>query len=106
MNIQKMLKQAQAMQEKITATQSAIEALRFEGVAGNGLVKITLTGKGEATAVAVDASLLQPSEKEMVEDLLLVAINDARRQADSATVNAMSGITAGLPLPPGFKLPV
>jgi DNA-binding YbaB/EbfC family protein len=106
MNLQKMMKQAQAMQSKMQEMQAQMEAKEVEGQSGGGLVKITLTGKGAAVKLVIDPSLINPSEKEMLEDLVIAAINDAKNKADSAAADEMSKLTAGLPLPAGFKLPM
>lgn len=103
MNLQKMMKQAQAMQAKMGQVQADIEAKEVEGSAGGGLVKITLTGKGNARSISIDASLLKAEEKETLEDLIVVAINNAKNSADELTATEMGKITAGLPLPAGFK---
>ena len=79
--------------------------LEVEGAAGGGLVKIRATAKGRILGVEIDDSLLQPSEKQMLEDLVAAAINDARAKADTAGNAEMAKVSAGLPLPPGFKMP-
>jgi DNA-binding YbaB/EbfC family protein len=79
--------------------------LEVEGQSGGGMVRVTLTGKGEMKAIAIDPSLLVPSDKDMVEDLILAAFADAKGKADRATAERMQSLTAGLPLPPGMKLP-
>jgi len=85
--------------------QAGLDKIEVEGAAGGGLVKIKATAKGRILGVEIDESLLQPSEKQMLEDLVAAAINDARAKADAAGSAEMSKMTAGLPLPPGFKLP-
>lgn len=105
MNIQKMMKQAQEMQHKLGAMQAEMEQREFEGVAASGAVKITLTGKGAMTKIALDASLLNADEKDMLEDLIMVAHKDAKTKADSALADAMGSVTSGLNLPAGMKLP-
>lgn len=105
MNLQKMLKQAQEMQQKLAEQQAKMESQTFEGVAGGGMAKVTVTGKGQAVKVLLDPSLLVPDDKEMLEDLIVAAFNDARAKVDSATGDALSSLTAGLPMPPGFKMP-
>ncbi|MDZ5452767.1 YbaB/EbfC family nucleoid-associated protein [Labrys sp. ZIDIC5] len=100
-----MMKQVQAMQAKMQTLQAELEQTEVEGVAGGGLVKVRLTAKGEMKGVDIDASLLKAEEKEIVEDLVLAAHNDARGRADRLTQEKMGSITAGLPLPPGMKLP-
>jgi DNA-binding YbaB/EbfC family protein len=105
MNIQKMLKQAQEMQAKLGDMQAQMEAKEFEGQAGGGAVKITLTGKGKMTNLALDATLLNPEEKDMLEDLIMVAHADAKEKADAALNDAMGSLTGGIKLPAGMKLP-
>jgi DNA-binding YbaB/EbfC family protein len=105
MNIQKMLKQAQEMQAKLGSMQAEMEAREFEGAAASGAVKITLTGKGKLTKIALEPSLLNPEEKDMLEDLILLAHNDAKDKADSALADAMGALTGGMNLPAGMKLP-
>ena len=96
MNIQKMMKQAQEMQAKLGSMQTEMEAREFEGAAGGGAVKITLTGKGKMTKIALDASLLNADEKDMLEDLIMAATNEALRQIDEQSQASMSKITGGL----------
>ena len=105
MNIQKMMKQAQQMQSKLGELQSEMEAREFEGMSASGAVKVTLTGKGHLVRIALDAELLRADEKEMLEDLIIVAHNDAKSKADSALADAMGSLTGGLNLPAGMKLP-
>lgn len=105
MNIQKMMKQAQQMQSRLGELQSDMEARAFEGTAGSGAVKVTLTGKGHLTGIALDASLLNADEKDMLEDLIVAAHRDAKEKADTALADAMGSITGGLNLPAGMKLP-
>ena len=99
------LKMAQNVQEQMTQAQSNLDAIEVEGVAGGGIVKIRATAKGRILGVEIDESLLNPSEKQMLEDLVAAAINDARARADTVSNEEMSKMTSGLPLPPGFKLP-
>lgn len=96
---------AQNIQSQMADAQAGLDKIEVEGVSGGGLVKIRATAKGRILGVDIDASLLQPSEKQMLEDLVAAAINDARSKADAAGSAEMSKMTAGLPLPPGFKLP-
>lgn len=100
-----MMKQAQALQKKVTDLQAELEQLEVEGVAGGGMVRLTLTAKGHLKAVSIDESLLKAEEKEILEDLIAAAHADAKAKADQATEDKMKSVTAGLPLPPGFKLP-
>ncbi len=105
MDIMGMMKKAQAMQAKLADAQDELAKLEIEGESGGGMVKIALTGKGEMKSVAIDPSLLKPEDKEMVEDLILAAFSDAKGKADRAAAEKMQALTAGLPLPPGMKLP-
>ena len=99
------MKQAGAMQAKMTAIQEKIAGLEATGAAGGGMVKVTLNGKGYAKAVAIERSLLQEDEGEVLEDLIAAAINDAKAKIEEATQEEMKSLTAGLPLPPGMKVP-
>jgi DNA-binding YbaB/EbfC family protein len=96
---------AQNIQGQMADAQAGLDKIEIEGVAGGGLVKIRATAKGRIQGVEIDESLLAPSEKTMLEDLVAAAINDARTKADAAGNAEMSKMTAGMPLPPGFKLP-
>ena len=104
-NLEDIMKMAQNAQAELEKAQSALDAIEVEGVSGGGLVKIRATAKGHIRAVEIDESLLAPSEKQMVEDLVAAAFNDARKKADEASQSEMSKMTSGLSLPPGFKLP-
>ena len=104
-NFQDMMKQAGEMQAKMEAIQERIAGTEAEGQAGGGLVRVTLNGKGYAARVAIDPSLLKPEEREVCEDLVTAAINDAKAKTEKASAEAMKELTAGLPLPPGMKLP-
>ena len=99
------LKMAQNVHEQMGQAQANLDSIEVEGVAGGGLVKIRATAKGRILGVAIDESLLNPSEKQIVEDLVTAAINDARTRADAVANEEMTKMTSGLPLPPGFKLP-
>jgi DNA-binding YbaB/EbfC family protein len=105
MNIAAMMKQAQAMQSKMQDVQARLAATEFTGTAGGGSVSITLTGKGEARAVKLDPAVVVAAEKELLEDLILTAINDARSKSDAATAAEMKAVMGGLNLPPGLQLP-
>ncbi len=100
-----MMKKAQAMQAKLADAQEELSRLEVEGQSGGGMVRITLTGKGEMKAVHLDPTLLTPADKEMTEDLILAAHADARAKAERAAAEKMQSLTAGLPLTPGMKLP-
>jgi len=96
---------AQNIQSQMADAQASLDKIEVEGAAGGGLVKIRATAKGRILGVEIDESLLQPSEKQMLEDLVAAAINDARAKADTAGNAEMAKVSAGLPLPPGFKMP-
>ena len=96
---------AQNIQKQMEESQGKLENIEVEGVAGGGLVTVRATAKGSIRGVSIDDSLMQPGEKQMLEDLVAAAINDAREKADAAAQKEMGDMTAGLPLPPGFKLP-
>jgi hypothetical protein len=100
-----LMKQAGAMQAKMQEIQEKIAALEVEGAAGGGMVRIVLNGKGYAKAVAVERALLKEDEGEVLEDLIAAAINDAKAKLETASQEEMKALTAGLPLPPGLKLP-
>ena len=99
-----LMKQAQQMQENMQKLQARIAEMEVEGAAGAGLVKVVMTGKHDVKRVTIDPSLLA-DDKDMLEDLVAAAFNDAVRKVDAITQEKMSAATAGLPLPPGFKLP-
>lgn len=99
-----LMKQAQLMQENVRRMQEQIAAMEVEGQAGSGLVKVTMTGRHELKRVAIDPKVLG-EDREMLEDLIVAAVNDAVRQIERATQEKMAAATAGLPLPPGMKLP-
>ena len=104
-NLDDFMKMAQDAQAKLMQAQEDLDKVEVEGVSGGGLVRIRASAKGRIIAVDIDESLLAPSEKQMVEDLVAAAINDARAKADVAAAEAMRGATGGLQLPPGFKMP-
>jgi len=100
-----MMKQVQGLQTKMSEMQAELEAASFEGASGGGMVKVTLTGKGALKGISIDEGLLQPGEREILEDLIVAAHNDAKAKAEAAMAEMMKGLTGGLPLPPGLKLP-
>lgn len=104
-SIDDILKMAQNVQEELGKAQANLDGIEVEGVSGGGLVKVKATAKGRIIAVSLDDSLIVPAEKQMLEDLIAAAINDARVKSESAATSEMSKMTSGLPLPPGFKLP-
>jgi hypothetical protein len=99
-----LMKQAQAMQDNVKKAQEAIAALEVEGQAGAGLIKVVMTGRHDVKRVTIDASLLG-EDKDMLEDLVAAAINDAVRKVEAASQAKMAEVAGGLSLPPGFKLP-
>lgn len=104
-NFNQFLKQAQTMQKKMQEAQEQMANTRYTGKAGGGLVEIIATGKSEIEKVSIDASLLKEEEKEMLEDLIKVAFNDAKQKCNEDSQNSMSGALSGMSLPPGFKMP-
>jgi hypothetical protein len=99
-----LMQQAQAMQQKVQELQAELERLEVVGSSGAGLVKVTVNGRNETRKVEIDASLLRPDDKGVVEDLLVAACNDARTHVEDLVQEKMKSITGGLPLPPGFRL--
>ena len=104
-NIDEILAMAQNVQAELEKAQANLDTIEVEGVAGGGLVKVKASAKGRIIGIAIDDSLMQASEKQMLEDLLAAAFNDARTKADAVSGEEMGKMTSGLPLPPGFKLP-
>ena len=104
-NLGERMKQVQAMQSRMADMQAKLEQATVTGQSGGGLVKVTLSGKGAMTGVAIDASLLKPEEKDIVEDLIVAAHSDAKAKAEAMMAKEMEQLTGGLPLPPGMKLP-
>ena len=99
------MKMAQNAQAELMKAQDNLDKIEVEGASGGGLIKVRATAKGRILGVDIDESLLQPSEKSMLEDLITAALNDARTKADAAGNQEMQKMTSGLPLPPGFKRP-
>ena len=99
-----LMKQAQQMQESMQRAQEELARTEVEGQSGAGLVKITMTCRHDVKRVSIDPSLLG-EDREMLEDLVAAAFNDAVRRAEATTQEKLGGITAGMPMPPGFKLP-
>jgi DNA-binding YbaB/EbfC family protein len=102
-NIAQLMQQAQRMQDNLKKAQEELGSLEVEGQSGGGMVKITLTGRMECRAVRIDPSVL--SDAEMLEDLVTAAFNDAVNKANEESQKRMSEATAGMPIPPGMKLP-
>jgi nucleoid-associated protein EbfC len=99
-----LMKQAQQMQDNMKKAQEELARLEVEGQSGAGMIKVVMTCRHDVKRVTVDPSLLG-EDKDMLEDLLAAAINDAVRRVEATTQEKMSGVTTGLPMPPGFKLP-
>ena len=99
------MKQAQEMQKKMELLQEEIGERVFDGSAGGGMVTVSLSGKGLLQSVSVDESLLNKDEKEVLEDLIVAAFNNAKKDADDATSEAMQNAMGGMGLPGGMKLP-
>jgi hypothetical protein len=104
-DLDEILGMAKNVQAELEKAQANLDNIEVEGFSGGGLVRVRATAKGRIVGVAIDESLLAPSEKQMLEDLVAAAFNDARTKADQASQQEMSKMTAGIPLPPGFKLP-
>jgi DNA-binding YbaB/EbfC family protein len=102
-NIGQMMKQAQMMQENMRRMQEQLGSLEVEGQSGSGMVKVTMTCKHEMRRVSIDPSLM--ADREMLEDLLVAAFNDASQKAEATVQEKMGALTAGMGLPPGLKLP-
>ena len=104
-NLGQLMKQAQAMQEKMGEMQAQLEAVEMTGVAGGGTVQLILNGKGDLKKVTIDKMLVDPEEVEVLEDLIVAAFNDARRKVSAYAEQEMQKLTGGLQLPGGLKLP-
>ena len=103
-NIGQLMKQAQAMQDNMRRMQEQLSSIEVEGQSGGGTVKVLMTCKHEVKRVAIDPSLVG-DDREMLEDLVTAAFNDAARRVDATIAEKMSSVTAGMGLPPGMKLP-
>jgi nucleoid-associated protein EbfC len=99
-----LMKQAQQMQENMKKAQEQLASMEVEGQSGAGMVKVVMTCRHDVKRVSIDDSLLK-DDKDMLEDLIAAAVNDAVRRVESTVQEKMAGVTAGMPLPPGFKLP-
>ncbi|HJZ32573.1 MAG TPA: YbaB/EbfC family nucleoid-associated protein [Hyphomicrobiaceae bacterium] len=103
-DLMKMMKQAQEIQGRMQQLQTDLANLEVEGQSGAGLVKVTLNGRGDARGVKIDPSLVKPEDTEMLEDLIVAALQDAKSKVEAAAQAKMQEITGGLALPPGLKL--
>ena len=104
-NFNNMIKQAQELQQKMADAQQKVETPEAEGVAGGGIVKVTINGKNNVTSINIDDSVIDKNEKEILEDLIMAAFNDAKEKIQKKIADEMSSVTGGLKLPPGMKLP-
>jgi len=104
-NLGQMMKQAQAMQTKMAEMQDKLADLEVSGQAGGGMVKATLNGKSELRGLKIDPALVDPNDVEVLEDLVIAAVNDAKVKVEAAVAEEMQKVTGGLSLPPGMKLP-
>lgn len=104
-DLAKMMKSAQEMQERMATLQEELSQITVMGESGAGLVRATATAKGELTALEIDPTIFDPTQKEVVEDLILAAIKDAQARASERSARELGRLTEGLGLPPGFKLP-
>ena len=104
-NFNNMIKQAQDLQKKMAEAKEKVETLEAEGISGGGIVKITINGKNNVTSVNIDETAIDKNEKEILEDLIVAAFNDARDKIQRKIADEMSSLTGGIKLPPGMKLP-
>lgn len=104
-NLGQMMKQAQEMQQRMQDMQEELARVEISGASGGGMVKVTVTAKGEMRKIDIDPSLIVPEDRDMLEDLILAAHNDARAKADAYVHEETQKIMGGLKLPPGMKLP-
>ena len=105
LDLEKIMEMAQNAQAELQKAQDNLDTIEVEGQSGGGLVHVKASAKGRILGVSIDDSLLVPAEKSMLEDLIAAALNDARAKADVAASAEMQKMSAGLPLPPGFKMP-
>ena len=104
-NFTDMMKQAAGLQEKMQEMQAKIAAMEVEGIAGGGMIKIAMNGKGYVSKVTIEKDLINPAEGDVLEDLIAAAINDGKSKLETQSAEQMQGLTEGLSLPPGMKLP-
>ena len=104
-NFNDMMKKAQEMQKKMQEIQESLANLEVEGTAGGGMVKITMNCKNEVKKIELDPSIIKEEEKQMMEDLIVAALNDAKSKAEEKSQEEMKKLTGGLGLPPGMKMP-
>ena len=99
-----LMKQAAELKSKMEAMQAELDQVEVAGTSGGGLVTVNLSGKGEMKSIRIDASLLKPEDREVIEDLIVAAHAEARRKAETVLQEKMKNVTGGLPIPPGMKL--
>lgn len=104
-NLAGMMKQATQMQARMKEVQAKLESLEIEGAAGNGLVRLSMTGKGVLKAITIDPKLADPEDMETLQDLILAAFADARTKVEATSAEEMKKVTGGLQLPPGMDFP-
>ena len=104
-NLGDSMKQVQSMQSRMEEMQTKLEAMTVFGKAGGGLVEVSMNGKGAVQQITIDPSLMKADEREILEDLLIAALADAKSKVEAVAAEEMKAITGGLPLPPGMKLP-
>ena len=104
-NIGQIMKQVQDMQSRMSEMQAKLADMEMTGASGGGMVQATMNGKGELKRMKIDPSLIAPAESEVLEDLIVAAVNDAKSKVDDYSQTEMGKLTGGLPLPPGLKLP-
>lgn len=102
-NLSDLMKQAGQMQARMAEMQKKLEGMVIEGQSGGGLVKVRMTGKSVVIGIEIDSSLLKPEEKEIVEDLVMAALGEAKSKAEMVMAEEMKSVTGGMPLPPGFS---
>jgi len=100
-----MIKKAKEMQDKMASMQEEIASMEVEAASGGGMVRVTLNGQGHIVAIHIDPNLNKPEETEILEDLIMAAHNEAKARIEATVAEKTQSLTAGLPLPPGFKLP-
>lgn len=103
MDMKSLMRQAQEMQKKMQKIQEEVANASFEGSSGGGMVKVEISGAGNANKISIDDSLINKDEKDILEDLIIAAFNDAKKKADEGSNSALKAATAGIPLPAGFK---
>ncbi len=104
-NLGNLMKQAQEMQSKMGEMQQKMQEMEISGTAGGGMVQVTINGKGDLRGLTIDKSIVDPEDKEMLEDLIVAAFNDAKTKVEEVTKEQMAELTGGLKLPPGMNLP-